>query len=261
MLNNRKMSLLLLAACLVDVTIAVTNPPQFQPSIPGQLWVRVGYLDMSDPAQQCPIHWKRIDSPIASCGKKSTTIGCDSLQVSTSGARYQQVCGWFRGYQVGRPDAFDVNTPCSSSCIETHYVDGISITYGSPGKRRHVHTYAVGRYEINDSASCPCAGGMDPPPFVNASDYDCESGFGNPGSEPIKGEYYPEDVLWDGKQCGNSEVECCSPPTLPWFCKTFPTPTSEDLEVRICTDETQENENVALELFELYILRKFKYSL
>ena len=248
------MSLLLLAACLVDMTIAVTNPPQFQPSIPGQQWVRVGYLDMSDPEQQCPIHWNRIDSPIASCGRKSTTESCDSLQVSTSGARYQQVCGWFRGYQVGRPDAFD-SILCS--CIETHYVDGISITYGSPGNRRHVHTYAVGKYERNDSASCPCAGGMEPPSFVNASDYYCESGS---ASNTMEGVFYDSDVLWDGKKCGYSEGICCSPPTLPWFCKTFPTPISEDLEVRICTDETQENENVALELFELYILRKFKYS-
>ena len=252
------MNLLLLAACLVDVTIAVTNPPQFQPSIPGQQWVRVGYLDMSDPAQQCPIHWNRIDSPIASCGRKSTTEGCDSLQVSTSGARYQQVCGWFRGYQVGRPDAFD-----PSGSLETYYVDGISITYGSPGKRHHVHTYAVGKYERNDIASCPCAGGSDPPSFVNSSDYYCESGFRIPSadSEPIAGVFYSSDVLWDGEKCGNSEVRCCSPPTLPWFCKTFPIPISEDLEVRICTDETQQNENVALELFELYILRKFKYSL
>ena len=254
----KKLSFLLLAACLLDVTIAVTTVPQFLPNIRGQQWIRVGYLNMSDPAQQCPIPWSHIESPIASCGKKSTTEGCDSLNVSTSGAKYQQVCGRFRGYQVGRPDAFYYS---SCSCIETHYVDGISITYGSPGNRHHVHTYAVGKYERNNIASCPCAGGTAPPSFVNGSDYYCESGFGVRQSEPIEGEFYSSDVLWDGKQCGNSEVTCCSPPTLPWFCKTFPTPISEDLEVRICTDETVENENVALEFFELYILGKFKYSL
>ena len=252
----KKPSVLLLAACLVDVSIVVSTAPQFQPIIPGQQWVRVGYLNMSEPAQQCPIPWSRIDSPIASCGKKNTTQYCDSLQVPTAGVKYQQVCGRFRGYQVGRPDAF-----CEGGGLEKYYVDGISITYGSPGKRRHVHTYAVGKYERYDGASCPCAGGMDPPSFLTGSDYYCESGVGVRHSEPMEGVFYSSDVLWDGEQCGIFEVMCCSPPTLPWFCKTFPTPISEDLEIRICTDETVENENVALEFFELYILGKFKYSL
>ena len=249
----KKSRLLLLAACLLDVTIAVTTVPQFLPNIRGQKWVTVGYLNMSDPAQQCPLSWNHIDSPIASCGKKSTTIGCDSLQVSTSGVKYQQVCGRFRGYQIGRPDAF-----YSSGSLETYYVDGISITYGSPGNRHHVHTYAVGKYERNGSSSCPCAGGMEPPSFVNASDYYCESGS---ASNTMEGVFYDSDVLWDGKQCGGSEGMCCSPPTLPWFCKTFPVPISENLEVRICTDEFLANENVALEFFELYILGKFKCNL
>ena len=250
----KKPSVLLLAACLVDVSIVVSTAPQFQPIIPGQPWERVGYLNMSDPGQQCPIPWNRIDSPIASCGKKNTTEYCDSLPVPTAGVKYQQVCGRFRGYQVGRPDAFCAG---ARGGLENYYVDGISITYGSPGKRRHVHTYTVGKYERNNCASCPCAGGTDPPPFLDGSDYYCESGFGIPDSEPIVGVFYSSDVLWDGQQCGNSEGTCCSPPTLPWFSKTFPTPITEDLEVRICMDEALANENVALDFFELYILRKF----
>ena len=57
----------------------------------------------------------------------------------------------------------------------------------------------------------------------------------------------------DRQQCGGLEVTCCNPPNLPWFCKTFPTPITDDLEVRICLDEAANNENVALEFFELYI--------
>ena len=49
---------------------------------------------------------------------------------------------------------------------------------------------------------------------------------------------------------------CCNSSNLPWFCKTFPTPITEDLEVRICTDEEIDSENVAIEFFELYIQGK-----
>ena len=117
-------------------------------------------------------------------------------------------------------------------------------------------TYAAGQREQNYISACPCAGGMSPPQFVG-SDYYCESGS---SADPMDGESYYSDVLWDGQQCGNSEVTCCSPPNLPWFCKTFNTTISEDLEVRICTDEDVVlNENVALESFELYIQRKKKW--
>ena len=213
---------------------------------------------MSDPAQQCPTSWQIVEfqQPIPSCGKKTAT-SCDSLAIATSGARYQKVCGRFKGYQVTSPDGFwwrfqtDLN-------VEMNYVDGISITYGSPGSRHHVFTYAAGyTSNISSPAACPCAGGASPPSFVG-SDYYCESGSTGFPTLDMGPYYYSSDVLWDGQQCTGSEVTCCSPPNLPWFCKTFPTPIAEDMEVRICMDEEFENENVALEFFELYILRKSK---
>ena len=206
----------------------------------------VGYLNMTDPTQQCPDSWKKITSPRPSCGKKSSAR-CDSLNITTSGASYQMVCGRIRGYQVGSTDAFldFAHIPIN---IESYYVDGITVTYGLPGSRHHVYTYAAGVVETKDVASCPCAGGKAPPQFVG-SDYYCESG--NPGPGWIGGQFYSSDVLWDRQQCGGNESTCCNPPDLPWFCNTFPNPISEDLEVRICTDEN--NENVAIESFELYI--------
>ena len=48
--------------------------------------------DMTDPTQQCPDSWQKITSPKSSCGKKSTAP-CDSLNIATSGAFYQTVCG------------------------------------------------------------------------------------------------------------------------------------------------------------------------
>jgi len=75
------------------------------------------------------------------------------------------------------------------------YVDGISITLGSP--RKHVWTYAAGISDDHDKncCNCPCATHPGPPPpaFVG-NDYYCESG--NVGAHDVL--YYLSDPLWDG---------------------------------------------------------------
>ena len=226
---------------------AANNAP-FPPDVPSipSTWKKVGYLDMSDPTQQCPAPWSKISSPRASCGKKSIGGACDSLTVGTFGASYGTVCGRFRGYQVGSPDAFNTG----GSTLEANYVDGISITYGAPGNRQHIFTYAAAVFEtVAVDSDCPCAGGKAAPSFIG-SNYYCESG--NPGSN-WSNVLYSADILWDGQECNGLEATCCSPPNLAWFCKTFPAPISGDLEVRMCMDEPTNNENMALDFFELYI--------
>ena len=219
---------------------------------PGPGWTLVAYLDMTDPTQQCPDSWTTFTSPVASCGKK-TISPCDSFKVNTFGASYQTVCGRFRGYQIGSPDAFRKWDSTINTDIETYYVDGITVTYGSPGNRHHVYTYAAGLSELTVDSSCPCAGGRDPPLLVG-SDYYCESG--DPQKYWYGTEFFQSDVLWDRQQCGGDEVTCCNPADLPWFCKTFPARITEDLEVRICTDEGLEDENVAIQSFELYLVER-----
>ena len=238
-----------LTICALSMVLGDLTASFILPNVPGQQWVKVGYLNMTDPTQQCPNSWQTFTSPAgASCGKKdSPPVHCDSVSITTSGASYQMVCGRFLGYQVGLPDAFNSYAGYGWN-LETYYVDGVSITYGSPGDRHHVYTYAAGVSEINSLASCPCAGGTPPPDYVG-SDYYCESGR----TTMPQGPFYYDDVLWDGQLCRNDEVTCCDPPNLPWFCKTFPTPVTEDMEVRICLDEGLSYENVALEFFELYI--------
>ena len=230
------------------------------PDMPGQVWKKVGYLNMTDPTQQCPDSWKKFTSPAgASCGKKdSAPVLCDSVNISTSGSSYQMVCGRFRGYQIGSPDAFRHVTVLEMD-LERYYVDGVSITYGSPGNRHHVYTYAAGIREYNTLNACPCAGGVAAPTSIVGSDYYCESGNSAVYISWNKTTFYNADVLWDRQLCRNAEATCCDPPFLPWFCKMFPNPIIENLEVRICLDEDLDNENVALEFFELYILGESRW--
>ena len=95
------------AICLLYAVGLVNSTSPFLQSrtIPGWEWKMVGYLNMTDPTQRCPDSWQNIASPISSCGRKSNAP-CDSLNIPTSGASYQTVCGRFRGYQIGSPDAF-----------------------------------------------------------------------------------------------------------------------------------------------------------
>ena len=247
--SRDKLASFYLAVCLLSMMFGdLTAAPFFLPTsnVSGLQWAKVGYLNMSDPTQQCPSSWQTFTSP-RSCGRKDNSAPCASVSINTSGASYQMICGRFSGYQVGSPDAF-LNYVGLGYSLDNYYVDGVSITYGSVGNRQHVYTYAAGGTEFNRSDACPCARGTQPPSFLG-SDYYCES-----GKNALVKMIYNDDLLWDGQLCRNDEVTCCDSSNLPWFCKSFPTPISKDLEVRICLDEAVENENVAIGFFELYIL-------
>ena len=213
-------------------------------------WMRVANLNMTDPNQQCPPNFNLYTQPKRLCGKSTNGSGCDYVKFTTNGLQYNKVCGRAVGYQYGSPDAFKAYN-CSDCNINKAYVDGISITYGSP--RKHIWTLAAGVTESEKIAyNCPCnspGAGIQPPSFVG-SDYYCESGLHN---HPWSAAVYSDDTLWDGKLCNGNEAPCCNPPNLPWFCKELPEPTSDDLEVRICTDEVLENEDIPIEVIELYL--------
>ena len=70
------------------------------------------------------------------------------------------------GYQKGTTDEFHPGRGDAS--INSHYLDGISITYGIP--RKHLWSYAAGLSEISiyDHVKCPCSvhHGVHPPSFV-----------------------------------------------------------------------------------------------
>ena len=51
----------------------------------GSGWVRVAYLNMSDPSQSCPSAWRLFTAPQRGCGKQNGPR-CD-------GVTYSQVCG------------------------------------------------------------------------------------------------------------------------------------------------------------------------
>ena len=210
-------------------------------------WSRVAYFDTAQ-GDSCPNGLRTVTNTSTkqtACGRTANR-GCTSLQFSPNG-RYNNVCGRVRGYQFYTPSAF-----IRRNSINSHYIDGISITHGNP--RTHLWSYAVGNTEIYaiTAARCPCArpdpsDRFDVPSFVGEHFY-CESGFS--GSHP-ENRIAWEDPLWDGQGCTSSGNQCCN--RYGWFHREIPT-TSDTIEVRWCADEYQSNEDVFTDQLEIWVM-------
>ena len=219
----------------------------------GPGWRRAAYLNMSDPTQTCPPAWELIATPRRSCARPSNASfhSCYSAMFPTQGIQYSQVCGRIVGYQFGQPQAF-INS--GGDTIDERYVDGVSLTYGSP--RQHIWTFANAIDEAgahDDTSRCSCTDSSRPntPPSFVGNDYFCETGV-PPGQGWSQRVFYADDPLWDGQGCGPTST-CCTFNNPPWFCKQLPQSTDADLEVRLCSVQGAYDENTPVELIEIYV--------
>ena len=211
-------------------------------------WIRLAYINMSEPGASCPTSLRQINTPAKLCGLRKSP-GCSGVTFPTDGVRYSKVCGQARGYQYFSTDGFGEST----NNIDTYYVDGVAITYGSP--RHHLWTYAAGLSDdgnfLSGTLNCPCAKypGRNPPEFVG-QDYYCESGITGRWQENNRLAY--DDPLWDGDGCGEGN-SCCDQTGLPWFHRTLPQEVGDDIEVRLCCSNHLSNENIYVDLVEIYV--------
>ena len=213
-------------------------------------WMRVAELDMTkNISHQCPSGLtEHIYSGKRTCVRIETTDGCSSANnFNTFGVEYSHVCGRVIGYQYGATDAF------SSGNINSNYVDGVSLTHGNP--RQHIWTFASAFDEIGTfpSSNCPCINTnllsqATPPPAFVGNDYFCDTG----SEHRAQLTFYGDNPLWDGAGCGPLNT-CCFFNTPPWFYKQLPRPTTDDIEMRVCRGHLFKNENIAIEIFEIYI--------
>ena len=229
-------------------------------------WMRVANIDMTDPNQQCPQGlelWTHPLNPSFSrrlCDRTSRSWitdrndypSCNSTIFPVNGVRYSRVCGKIKAFQFNGVNAFSwyAIRGSSQTTIDVPYVDGISLTHGSP--RQHIWSFAAGLQEPpsgHATSRCPCAGAFGTvPPFVG-QDYFCDSG----AHAEFQALLYDQDPLWDGQGCGVGYSACCSFNSPPWFCKELPHATTDDIELRMCGDHFVEDEATPLELIELYV--------
>ena len=221
-------------------------------------WTRVGYLNMTESGSTCSSglqerSYSNIDHPV--CGRQdSNSQSCTSTNFLSNGITYSKVCGQIRGYQFGHPDALrDI-----SEGINSYYVDGLSLTYGK-NPRKHIWTFIGAQQESeNDYKGCPCSngfsGGSSRNPLLTfiGPHYYCESG--RDPDQPEAEVLYPMDPLWDGEQCDSREAPCCPANSkMPWFYRSLDTQTSDDIELRVCSNRETTVEDTPIDIFELYI--------
>ena len=227
---------------------------------PGE-WTRIAFLNMTDLTQQCPTNWNLATSPVRACGRSSTGNGgsCDSAIFSSNGKSYTHVCGRINAYQEGTTDAFHPSI-IGSPGLEGAYIEGISLTNGAAGSRRHIWSFVsadretdVADYNLIRMYNCPCTNinvswPYQIPSFIG-NNYFCDTG--NPGPTFSYSAVYSDDPLWDGQGCGSTST-CCEVNNPPWFCTTLPQPTSDDIELRICADST--DEDILVNLIDINII-------
>ena len=217
-------------------------------------WTRLAYLDMSDSTVNCPSGFRLYQSGgVRACGRPVTSSGsCVSVQFPSNGISYSQVCGRVTGYQYYTPDAVHDYFGSNHNNLNGDYVDGVSITCGSP--RQHVWTLMAGNYErnVNSGHNCPCATGSTQQVQSFVGDYYfCESGI---AGSSYQQQLYTSDPLWDGQGCGSAESPCCNVPGIPWFHRDYGNTTTTDyIELRVCGDEGTDNEDTPVSYYEIYV--------
>ena len=212
-------------------------------------WMRVAYLDMTDPTQQCPDGFKlinRTEPPLRTCGRPAShRDGCVSTTFPVYGIEYSRVCGRIVGYQFGSPSGFDT----LESSIDSDYMAGISLTHGLP--RQHIWSFVNAQNELANFEVCPCIhNNTDSVPLFVGNNYFCDSAVR--GSSTTEGIYHPDDPLWDGQGCGNTST-CCEFNNPPWFCKQLPQPTTDDIEFRLCENTDSIHDDSPFEFVQLHI--------
>ena len=154
-----------------------------------------------------------------------------------------------------------MHRPCASNCacaeglhfsafhslsLNDGYVDGVSITQGQP--RKHIWTFAAGIHDTRtDRFGCPCTSGTftgTVPQFIETN-YFCESGI-----DKISNGIFTDDPLWDGQDCPKDRTTHAA---LTEILHGSVDASTSDIELRVCTDSGRNNEDIQLELVEIYI--------
>ena len=218
-------------------------------------WRRVVFLDMTNTSHVCPPGLKRTSYSRRTCGRASSSEhSCSSTTFSVGDSQYSRVCGRALAYRWGNNIAFYGHN-VNRQGIDGYYVDGLSLTHGAFGSRQHIWTFASAFFtgDLNSSHPryrCPCDNGNThpAPPFVG-NDYFCESALSHASWQY---RFFPNAPLWDGRVCEGGGA-CCKVNNPPWFVKNLSSPTTEDIELRLCMFLTSQFSNIALELLELYV--------
>ena len=116
---------------------------------------------------------------------------CESAIFPFNGQSYSRVCGRINAYQSGTPSAFRPSVLGGNPGLEGVYLEGVSLTYGDAGSRRHIWSFATALFEndpnyqsfLQDVCFCTNTNYNWPyqlPSFIG-NNYFCATGNPGPG--------------------------------------------------------------------------------
>ena len=205
---------------------------------PSPGWMRAGYFKSTTTG--CPDGLEAVVAGGRTLCRKKVNVGCSSVTFPSHGISYSRVCGLVYGYIKSTADGFEKHGVCVKCTIDQPYMDGVSITHGSP--RQHIWTLAAAGYS---PSQCPCGDNsrITHIPLFIGGDYFCDA--------EGKNTYTREDRLWDGQSCSPGGEQCCS--RANWFCRHLDQPTTDDIEFRVCTDQYRGDEDVYIEEAGIFV--------
>ena len=84
-------------------------------------------------------------------------------------------------------------------------------------------------------------------------DYLCDTGTENYSEGGNTSTFFPKP-LWDGDvECIGSRTHSSLVSEPPWFFKLLSQVTGDGIEMRVCRDEDTDNEDIAIEIVEIYV--------
>ena len=220
-----------------SITDQILQNYSINPNCGPGLWRQVFYLNVSNEDQSCPGDWNsRAHQSVRGC--RGAAESCQSAFSDEINTAYDKVCGRVIGISSGSPDAF-LSSRQPTVSIEHIYLEGVSVTHGAPGSRTHIWSFAAGYPPV---PRCPCDTtnrvAAPLPPSEVGENYFCSRST--------------SQRLWTGDSC-TVDNPCCSFHNPPYFSVQLPTPTTDQIELRICADETLANEAVLVLFAEIYV--------
>lgn len=203
------------------------------------LWIPIADFNVTGDSRECPTGWTFTETPARGCTRGADSAGCDLASFSTEGCSYQRVCGRVIGSASGSMSLEGFNTWPGTPIDGINLVDGVTITHSSP--IQHIWTLAGS----SGMPSCPC---NVPSTITTATTFAGSDYFCDTTSADTK-------QLWAGDCQGLSPAveACCNFNTPPFFTATLPSPTSANVDARLCRDEPRSNEDLLVEIIQLYV--------
>ena len=123
--------------------------------------------------------------------------------------------------------------PPATTPINLNYVDGISLTHGSMNEHQIWTLTAIVNFDDDPTDICSVCGSS------KGMDYSCEV----LGTWTCKSGCSSRQIWGSGQCIGNNT-----------FYKNLMQPTSDDLEMRVCTDQYEGDEDINMSFIELYVM-------